>query len=82
MSMLQLFHTDKVQHWFCVLPIFQILHTKEPRLNISYNKNCQYKFQYSIQTDQYCISVSSELSEVITHGNCLTSITNYYYEYI
>lgn len=44
------------------------LHTKERRLNISYNKNCQYKFQYSVQTDEYCISVSSDLSEVITHG--------------
>ncbi|CAI5672318.1 unnamed protein product [Oreochromis niloticus] len=44
------------------------LHTKEPRLNIPYNKNCQYKFQYRLQTDQYCISVSSDLSEVITHG--------------
>lgn len=77
MSMLQLFHTDKVQHWFCVLLIFQTLHTKEPPLKIPYNKNCQYKFQYSVQTDQYCIPLSSDLSEVITHGNCLTSITNY-----
>lgn len=44
------------------------LHTKELHLNIPYNKNCQYKFQYSVQTDEYCISVSSDLSEVITHG--------------
>lgn len=44
------------------------LHTKEPPLNIPYNKNCQYKFRYRVQTDEYCISVSSDLSEVITHG--------------
>lgn len=44
------------------------LHTKEPPLKILYNKNCQYKFQYSVQTDQYCIPLSSDLSEVITHG--------------
>ncbi|XP_063321875.1 interleukin-13 receptor subunit alpha-1-like [Pelmatolapia mariae] len=44
------------------------LHTIEPPLNITYNKNCQYKFQYSVQTVRYCILVSSDLSEVITHG--------------
>ncbi|XP_035768782.1 interleukin-13 receptor subunit alpha-1-like isoform X2 [Neolamprologus brichardi] len=44
------------------------LHTKGPSLEIPYNKNCQYKFQYSVQTDQYCIPLSSDLSEVITHG--------------
>uniref|UniRef100_A0A3Q4MP92 Type I cytokine receptor cytokine-binding domain-containing protein n=1 Tax=Neolamprologus brichardi TaxID=32507 RepID=A0A3Q4MP92_NEOBR len=58
----------KLQHWFCVLLIFQTLHTKGPSLEIPYNKNCQYKFQYSVQTDQYCIPLSSDLSEVITHG--------------
>lgn len=44
------------------------LHTKELHLNIPYNKNCQYKFRYRLQTDEYCIFLSSDLSEVITHG--------------
>lgn len=48
-------------------PIFKPTETSEP-MRIAYDKNCEYKFEYNVKTDEYCIPVSSDRTVNRTFG--------------